>query len=337
MATRSKRDDDQPIGSDSFLDVVTNVVGILIVLVMVVGMRIQRLPGPDASAEAVPDDAELRQAASMAAGLEGDVLRLAGEMESLAATTANRFAERAVLAQLVSQRQHDLDQRRQQTSVATRQQLDLQRSIAAAQSRLHELDAERSRLAAAKPTKIEIQNYPTPLSQTVFGKESHFQLRGGRVAHIPLDDLIERFKQQAPQKVDRLRSQPGLTDTIGPIDGFRFRYTLERVDTPLETQLSTGQSGSYVQLYEYTLIPVSAQLGEPLAEALSPTSQFRTALSRHEAGRTTVTLWTYPDSFDEFRELRKELYRLGYQVAGRPLPFGQPIGGSPHGTKSSAQ
>jgi hypothetical protein len=337
MPKRTNRNDEQGAGNDSFLDVVTNIVGILIILVMVVGMRAGRLPNPGKATDANPNDDELRQAEATAVGLEADVLRLAGEMESLAATAANRYAERAVLAQFVSQRQHDLDQRRQKMSVASREQFDLERSVAAAQSRLHALDDERLPPTAAKPTKIEIQNYPTPLSQTVFGKELHVQLRGGRVAPIPLDELIARFKQQAMQKVDRLRSQPELTETIGPIDGFRLRYTLERVDMPLETQLRTGQGGSYVQLYEYTLIPVSSQLGETLADATGPTSQFRTELSRHEPSRTTVTLWTYPDSFDEFRELRKELYRLGYQVAGRPLPFGQPIGGSPQGSKSSAQ
>jgi len=336
MPKRTSREDEQVIGSDSFLDVVTNIVGILIILVMVVGMRAERLPGPGAT-DASLDDDELRQAESTAASLEGDVLRLAGEMESLAATTANRYAERAVLAQFVSQRQYDLEQRRQQMTVGAREQFDLEKSVAAAQSRLKTLDEERRPLAAAKPAKIEIQNYPTPLSQTVFGKELHVQLRGGRVAAIPLDELIARFKQQAPQKVDRLRSQSEFTETLGPIDGFRLRYTLERVDMPLEKQLSTGHSGSYVQLYEYTLIPVSSQVGESLAEALGPTSRFRTELSRHDAGRTTVTLWSYPDSFGEFREMRKELYRLGYQVAGRPLPFGQPIGGSPQGSKSSAQ
>lgn len=337
MPRRSNRDEEHALGSDSFLDVVTNIVGILIILVLVVSTRVGKLPDPDAETVAATADDKLRQAEATAASLEADVLRLAGEMESLAATAANRYAERGVLARFVSQRQHDLDEKRKQMSGVSREQFDLQRSVAAAQSRLAALDKERLPSEPTKPSKVEIQNYPTPISQTVFGKELHVQLRGGRIAPIPLDELVARFKQQAPQKVERLRSQPELTETIGPIDGFRLRYTLERVDMPLETQLRTGQGGSYVQLYEYTLIPIASQLGENLSDALAATSQFRTELSRHDASRTTVTLWTYPDSFNEFRTIRKELYELGYQVAGRPLPFGQPIGGSPQGSKSSAQ
>ena len=39
----------------------------------------------------------------------------------------------------------------------------------------------------------------------------------------------------------------------------------------------------------------------------------------------------------EQREVKKELYKQGFAVAGRPLPLGQSIGGSPDGTKSAAQ
>jgi hypothetical protein len=52
---------------------------------------------------------------------------------------------------------------------------------------------------------------------------------------------------------------------------------------------------------------------------------------------TTVTLWCYPDSFEEFRKLREELHRLGVPTAGRPMPEGAPIGGSTEGSKSVVQ
>ena len=45
----------------------------------------------------------------------------------------------------------------------------------------------------------------------------------------------------------------------------------------------------------------------------------------------------YPDSFAEFRRLQKFGHEHGFMVAGRPLPEGVPIMGSPNGTKSSAQ
>jgi hypothetical protein len=78
-------------------------------------------------------------------------------------------------------------------------------------------------------------------------------------------------------------------------------------------------------------------LGDPLETALAPGSRFRDKLAMMSPRQYTITVWTYPDSFAEFRRLKKELYGLGYAVAGRPLPEGMPIGASPHGSRSSAQ
>ena len=92
-----------------------------------------------------------------------------------------------------------------------------------------------------------------------------------------------------------------------------------------------------MQLKRWTLIPVADDQGETIDEALAEGSQFREALSDRRARGAAVTLWTYPDSFDAFRRIKKELYRLGFAVAARPLPEGTPISGSPEGTKSTAE
>ena len=86
----------------------------------------------------------------------------------------------------------------------------------------------RSRRSPAASERIE--SYPTPLSRTVDGRELHFQLRGGRIAYIPLEPLLARFKSDAERKVHKLADTPELTDTVGPEGGFRLRYTLERHD-----------------------------------------------------------------------------------------------------------
>jgi hypothetical protein len=46
---------------------------------------------------------------------------------------------------------------------------------------------------------------------------------------------------------------------------------------------------------------------------------------------------TYPESFGDFRTLKKALFDLGYTTAARPLPPGILIGGSPNGSRSAAQ
>ena len=88
-----------------------------------------------------------------------------------------------------------------------------------------------------------------------------------------------------------------------------------------------GHGGSYVGLRRWALLPVSNDLGEPWRLALEQGSDFRQKLAKILPGRTTITIWVYPDGFDAFRQIRKELYGLGYAIAARPLPPGVPISG----------
>ena len=92
-----------------------------------------------------------------------------------------------------------------------------------------------------------------------------------------------------------------------------------------------------MQLARWTLIPASGYLGEPVEAALSPGSLFLEILAGRRPHSTTVTIWTYPDSFAEFRRIKAELFTRGFATAGRPLPDSVPISGSPHGSRSAAQ
>ena len=221
----------------------------------------------------------------------------------------------------------------------SREQFDLENSLAMAEAKLSQASPSsgnkrfRSTRARQLPTIQRIKTYPTPISQIVYGKELHFQLKQGLIAHIPLEALLDKFKRRAQEQIDRLRDEREFSDIVGPVDGFRLKYIVERVDLSPES----GRSGSYAQLRQFSLIPMAEDLGDPLEEALAGQSRFVTSLSGLDPKRTTITLWTYDDSFPVFRELRRQLHDLGFSVAGRPLAQGQPIAGSPHGSKSAAQ
>jgi hypothetical protein len=98
-----------------------------------------------------------------------------------------------------------------------------------------------------------------------------------------------------------------------------------------------GRSGYVIRSKKWELIPAQSGLGEPVATALTSQSQFNAVLAKFDPKQTTVTLWTYPESFGDYRKIKEELFRRGFATAGRPLPEGMPIGGSPNGTRSSAQ
>ena len=92
-----------------------------------------------------------------------------------------------------------------------------------------------------------------------------------------------------------------------------------------------------VAFEEIYLLDAEENLGEPADQALKPTSLFRSRLSGHDPKRSTVTIWVYQDSFDQFRQLKTELFKMGFLTAARPMPMGVPIGASPEGNRSTAE
>ena len=182
-----------------------------------------------------------------------------------------------------------------------------------------------------------MKHYPTPLSRTVDEGEVHFQLRAGRIVHVPLDVLLDELREAFPRKKHSLRHRVEVVDTLGPVDGFRLKYMLVRHDIPSEMAAQLGYGGQIIRLKKASFIPVSAMLGEPVERALADGSAFRRALAGIRPGRHAVTVWTYQDSFAELRAIKDELHRLGFSCAARPLENGEFISGSPDGSKSAAQ
>ncbi|HEY5314012.1 MAG TPA: hypothetical protein VIK18_15890 [Pirellulales bacterium] len=329
---RKKREEGEAFGSDSFLDIVANMVGILIILVIVAGLRARRAD----NGAAVDNTALAGQVESLAIetrNLEGEVLNLSKEIEAIQETDSLRHLERDTLAFAVAACQRDLDERRKTLDVHAREQYDLTRALAQAEDGLELATTELARSVNVVPEAVnKIETYPTPISRTVLGREIHFQLKGGRVTLVPMEELVKLFEIDAQDKIERLRHQATIVETIGPLDGFWLRYTLERIDVPMP-----GGATASRLAYGFKLYPASPDLGETCDDALRSGSQCRTALAKLPTSGTTVTLWTYPDSFAAFRALKKDLYLLGFSVAGRPMPENQAIGASPNGSKSSAE
>jgi hypothetical protein len=317
--SRRIREEGEAFGSDSFLDVICNMVGIIVILVVVAGMRAQQAEAPDTA-----QPAKLAEIAAQAQSLQDDVLRLAHEIEKVQMAGALVFEERRLLAVQAEQGKQWIAAARGALDATRQQDFDLRRATNAIDQEMAKVElALASDVTSERPT-VQVVSYPTPISKVVTGKEAHFQLRDGRVAEVPIERLLDRLPAEMRRQEDKLRQQYEATGTAGPIAGFRMRYTLER-------------DGGYIRLRECEFVPVSPQEGEPTGMALAATSEFRRSVAALNPRSTTVTLWTYPDGFEAYRKLKAELYQQGFAVAGRPLPFDQPIGGSPHGSRSAAE
>ena len=342
MVNRRAAQQAEAPGQDSFLDVVANLVGILIILVMVIGVRARdaMLVAAPVASEPSGEFIAAKQAAAdaqaAAVSVEQDIHRLNGNIQRQELEAEFRRKEREKVQLLVAAAETALEREREKLNQSQRTAFDSQRSLLAAREELKQI--ERDLLAAqqsAAPTAV-IDHLPTPMAKTVFGEEIHLRLEHGRLTVIPWDELIRELQKEAPNKVWRLKDQDEMTETLGPIGGFWMNYTLRRFQHQMVVRGGTvTQSG--IEFDQFILVPVSDDLGEPLAEALQEGSQFHTLLKAKDPQQTTITVWTYPDSFATFRELKLWLFQRGFLTASRPLPADQPIGGSPRGSRSAAQ
>ena len=329
---RPKPEEISSAGQDSFLDVVTNIVGILIILVMVVGGRVGQMglnAVPKANAKAEELARELGQLEIELATAENGISELAAQGRSIESAATGAAEGRIHLATAVSAaklevalRKQDVDGARVRAaeSGARRKQLEVE---------IEKCSLELEGLAHLPATTKEVLAYPTPIGRTVNGDELHFRLDAGRIAYIPLTELFEMAKAQTQRKGAGIANLQNRIETVGPIQGFSLDYVIEaRVDQ------ARGQV--LIRSREWVVRPMQENLGETPAEAIRPGSKFLRVMA-NITPETAVTLWCYPDSFEAFRAVREELHRRGLPTAGRPLPEGAPIGGSADGSKSVVQ
>ncbi|MCS7236764.1 MAG: hypothetical protein NZ899_00660 [Thermoguttaceae bacterium] len=326
-------------GQDSFLDIVANIVGILIILGIVVGIRAQR--APVAPSQLDPDLPRLHQVASEkareAAKLRQEIARLEATYQSLEQEKAFQQKIRDRLALEVAALQKMIAIQSDRAATLSDQAWQLQLELQERLGYLRELEAQKSQLQQVVDNVTQITHYPAPVAKFVDTKEVHFQLQSNRVAHIPLDRLIEQLKERAKLEASRLLSQSEWTDVVGPEGGFQLRFILRRYDVPINIPGQGRGTASYVRVEHWVLLPTSPQLGEPLEKAIQPDSQFWRTVNQYNPKEYTITLWVYPESFEGYRQLRDRLHAAGYTCAARPLPAGVPISGSPRGSRSAAQ
>ncbi len=343
-------------GSDSFLDIIANIVGVLIILIVVAGMRVSNAPVPlttiasaDELDRAVPEAALLPQVAAMTRPKEPslELVRVAREVQADVDLIESETTTHLRESQRLAVKEEDLRRQLESISLALANQTDAletdARRIALARAAIHRSNATLAQLqteleeAKSQKSPVEqIKHWLTPLSRTVHGKELHFRLAENRVARVPLEELIDRLRAQVDRQKHWLAKFPRHQGTVGPVGGFTMEYVVERQQLSGVGQLRYGRGAMQIGVSQWQLKVEPDLQGESGDVALNPGSAFHLALKTAEPG-TTLTFWVYPDSFSLFRRLQKFAHREGLTVAARPLPHGVPIAGSPHGTKSAGQ
>ncbi|HEX4416205.1 MAG TPA: hypothetical protein VH107_21410 [Lacipirellulaceae bacterium] len=331
---------DQMPGQDSFLDVITNIVGILILLVLVVGLRTSHSVRdvPDAlQAERARGEAEYQQAYSSALTRQRGVQELVARVGNTHNESAFRESERDWLSTNVAAAENEIKERRAKLTADGQRDFDQREKLATAQATLDEMTREQIALMSRDSNTEQLECQPTPVAKAVSGKEIHVLLSDDHVAIVPFDELLDQMKEDARANVWRMKQQSGLERTIGPMNGFRLKYYFVREDVVGKSQAGTYMTGSVSRFSHCYLLPETTPVGEPAKEALQPNSEFFQQLQHLRPDTTTITFWTYPGNFERLRELKHAVRQMGFPIAVRPLPMGMPIGASRHGSDSLSE
>jgi hypothetical protein len=353
MIRRRRRVREIPFSFDSFLDIVANVVGVIIRLILVVwvGARsygslhtmVKPIPHalePIAALEETTDPlkAELaRHSRDLAQAQE----RLLSELRRLQQIEEDQTQARHQVVALGAQQQ-ELDQDRTMLDQASQARAEAARSAALSSAelrqRIQKLAQEIQALQQLPPLKKTL-HYRTPVSRPVDSEELLFECCRKRVTFVDIAALLSEVRNGIEEKGKPLRTQWQVKDVAGPIGPFRLRYTLERERGLLDAVSGVPEtSGSFrYGLTSWQVEPILADRGESAEAALADGSEFRQVVDRIDPQQTVVTFWIYPDSFPLFRRLRDFLYERDVVVAGRPLPDGIPIASSRRGSVSRGQ
>ncbi len=361
------------VGQDSFLDIVANLVGVLIILVVVVGAQAtsawqpnskeakqsqsdqhasdlhqidptQAIAALDTKIEMAKNELEVahdrvRKMEIDNRLLEEQIVQQADVMVDLASHRHHMLVQTQIVEQQLQQRRDEIQQQQQQRLTQEQQaHLEQQQRKRLLESELLAIESETSAVAAAAaPPKSEvIDHYPNPIAKTVFSEEVHFQLRGGKLSYVPLEELISRMKSEWKVKSEKLKTAHRTMETVGPIGNFRLQYELDTETVSQMTQFGEVQRQA-VRFDGFTILPTSEDLGDLISDAVGESSEFTQILGRYPKGKTTVSVWIYPDSYAAYNELKDWLYQRDYKIAVWPLEEGARISGGPNGFRTSAQ
>lgn len=360
-------------GSDSFLDVVCNIVGILIILIVVAGVRVSRAPlrpdkhSPQTVLAQLPPEEPLPQPISEAEAPSPFLKVMIEEQETPSLDSEDPTEILSQLAEIQEQHTHlsqelreaqdTLARLHEQQSAWTERVQGLRRAVQEAETCLSQAQqtaasstaeistlkqqamqlAAQIREAEMIPTQARRWEHRlTPVGKTVTGRELHFRVERQQVSVIPLERLLLRLREQIERRKDWLVKGRQSEGEVGPIDGYTLHYVVQRDQLSAVEELRYGTGMYRISVAQWELQVGEDIVTEPVEQALLPGSRFYQALLQAE-NDDTLTFWVYPDSFEAFRRLKAYCHEQNFLVAGRPMPAGLPIAGSPHGTRSSGQ
>ncbi len=347
MSQKRRRRNVLELGHDAFLDIVANLVGILIILVVVLGSQStavieeikEHLQDESLTADSqyATDEqlAQLSRQAMRAASAQNDSIRFESLIKKYDADIDFKRRQRALIMDLLAEAQAAWEEKKQQLDQKATEAASRNSRFKVAQEKLEKLEGERKRLEDQPEPIVAVEHLPTPMAKTVFGDELHFRLKGNRLSVVPIDKLLDEIRSDF-QRVAGSSRNGQMEAAVGPVRGYIARYRMDK-NRGMVARGGQIQMATRIQLVGMSVEPLDEPHGKPIDQVLASGRELDIELAGRNPGATTITVWVYPDSFAAFRRLKEHLYARGFATAARPLPMDHLISGGPDGSRSNAQ
>jgi hypothetical protein len=330
MRRAVEEDGDDIPGGDSFMDIVANIVGILVLLVVVVGVRAGRaIIVPEA---VVSEDTETTEALKtklsdivrQAYAEQSEVTELAGKVASTVDEAGRREAVRESAVLYNTTLRAELDEARKSLNSGDQRSLDSHNAIAQAQLKLDRLTREQVALAsvAPEPDAEIVEVAPTPIVNGEAEELISFRLQKGRLIYVPLNELAKDLSKSIhiPTLIDP--AKPVVTrETIGPIEGF-----VGEAEIGWSIRSAGGRVGPLPVLNMLRLREVTPMRGEEPEQAFSPGGYVSSRIELLDPKFIVIQLYVYADSFDTSAAVANRFRERGFRVAQFLKTDGSPIG-----------
>src|SRR5581483_5565792 len=227
---------------DSFLDIVANVVGIIIRLILVVWFGARSYSSVQKAIE--PAEPVVATAAEMPAIADPLQDELSQHRRELAAAQERLLAELRRLEQAhrvetptkgelesLSSRRRDLELEQQALQKTTAEQGRTTQMAALSSAELRRRSqklTEEIRALEKTPAPQHILRYRTPISRPVQSEELLFECKNAKVTFIDIAALLNEVRERMDEHAKQLHNQWQVRGVTGTAGAFRLLYTVER-------------------------------------------------------------------------------------------------------------
>ncbi len=322
---------------DSMLDTLTNVVGILVIVLVTVQLSSQEAASRIAATATKVDPEELAKLEQAAVAARDAATAAAAALSREQAAARNPQAEVARLAAEAAAAERTAREAADKAAAAAKKRTQeweaaraaAERATAAAAADAARRQAERDKAATVvKDLQARLANLPLPVAPPAKqvrlpdprpapkdAKEVRVLCREGRVWVVDIPSLQEPAKKRADYVVKRKKLDPDGDTWLGDAKTLvdEFNESPIREDGFEMTLMISG--GKWPQLV-LTRMPGS---GQPADEAVRSTSPLARALRRLGSDDHYVRFFVWPDGFEAYLQVRDFVADRGFAAGWEPV------------------